>query len=433
MKEISVFSNDLLQDHQLCFIHIPKTAGTSFTDVLYSIVGREKLLQIFPEVLAGYQKPDYDINDFACLAGHFPFEIYKLINKTPLFLTFLREPIARSVSSFQQYRRVNVDAPFIKQLPGYAAYQQLDSMTLEDFIHHPLFTDAINNLQTRMLGLSIHSKVRSLTDLHLKISNDRNFSLELAKERIEQFMFVGIQEEFQMSLEIATYQFGLFPLRDIPKLNISQEKMQTTNLPDAMLNQLHELNSLDIELYDFGLKLFRERYSQMITKITPADGTKKRPMVELLAKAHWERKDQSQGLRYQPDLSYPKQGWYPIEVVENEQWMWSGPENISSIDLPVNRSINLRVHFQVRHALNHTDIENLELRVDGQNIKLTHTVENWIHHFTGIIPADAHTTYAPSHFSFYINETIYPQGLTADSPGARLLGFALSWMEIEAM
>src|ERR1700752_442026 len=208
-----LFDRNSLNGYLLCFVHIPKTAGSSFTDVLITVIGQDKFRILLPDILHGLKEPDFDINHYNGISGHFPYEISELISKPVLFLTFLRDPLSRSLSHFKEFQRMNINDPWIKKSENYHYYEQMGQMTFEDFVEHPFFGEQISNLETRTLGLLIDHPIHQLKEvMPINKAEDRFFSLELAKERLEQFAFIGIQEKFQESLDIFSYQFGIQPV-----------------------------------------------------------------------------------------------------------------------------------------------------------------------------------------------------------------------------
>lgn len=433
MTILSRFDRNSLHRYLLCFVHIPKTAGSSFTDVLIKIIGQEKYRIILPEILHGSNEPDFDINTCNGISGHFPYEISKLISKPVLFLTFLRHPLSRIVSHFDQFQRIDLDHPSIQKSENYHYYEQVRQMTFEDFVEHPFFRTEVSNLQTRMLGLFIDRPIHQLKDvMPIDKAEDRFFSVELAKERLEQCTFFGLQENFQESLEIFSYQFGTYPVVNPPAINISSDQNQLSTVPQQIREKLLELDKLDIELYEFGQKLFKKRSEEMILRLHqehPQAGN--HSVYELLVLECYERnKIREIPYRYEFDGGYQRSGWYPVERVNGKMWSWSGPETISTIDLPLDRADNLRARFQVIHFIELDILESLELHIDDKRTHLIHILENGIHLFTGIIPANRGKKYIPTRLSFHVNRTAYPPGMTAESPDARLLGIALSWIDI---
>lgn len=263
-------------------------------------------------------------------------------------------------------------------------------------------------------------------------ADDRFFSVELAKERLEEFMFFGLQERFQESMDLFSYQFGASPITSPPTVNIASDKSELSELPEQVLEKLIEFNSLDMELYEFGQKLFTKRYDEMLAALHQ-EYIQDEPISlhEILSREFCKVNRISEiPFRYEFEPIYQRSGWHLVERNNHQQWMWSGPETTSTVDLPLDRANNVRIRFQVSHSMEPAILESLELCVDGQRIHLLRIKDGAMHIFTGIVPENPNKKYTVTQFSFHVNRTIYPPGMTAESSDARLLGFALSGIEI---
>ena len=422
---------DQINQQQLCFIHIPKTAGTSFTEILSFIVGRENLLIILPEVMNGFEALDPNINNYACITGHFTYQIHQFLNRTPIFLTFLREPLARAVSVFQEYRRIDPFATSTQRLKEPEQYSQIRQMTLEDFANHHIFGTEINNMQTRMLGIREEFPLTSIGSMHPISWTRHDFSLDLAKERLEQFCFLGIQEKFEMSMQILAYHFRLFPISNPPKLQTSVQKSSFEDLPASVINHLIELNDLDLELYDFGLKLFQNRHAEMLSKLKSKYERKGKKLStnELLAREFWQYPEHIRNVVYSLDNVQPRGGWYRVEESGNNKWMWSGPESLSWIELPLDRTIDLFANFHL-DALTTEILESLAIYADDRQLELEMDFKDGII-FKGRIPADRQKKkFSVTRFRFQLSHTSLPPGMDSETPGARLLGISLRKIDV---
>src|SRR5260370_13102886 len=110
---------DLQESDQVYFLHIPKTAGTSFTGLLQSNFEPDRvfpyhlvhfLIDASPERLATYQ----------LFTGHFFYSLHLLLPRMPIYLTFLRDPVERTISHYAQ----------IKRSPEHYMYWKVQSQSL---------------------------------------------------------------------------------------------------------------------------------------------------------------------------------------------------------------------------------------------------------------------------------------------------------------
>lgn len=235
-------------DGRFLFLHIPKTAGTSFRNMLYDVFdpnhvlpdkkalkanqGRylrlDQLVEIGPERLSRYH----------LLAGHLPFVAADLFEEPLNVMVFLRDPVARAVSNLQHVRRM-----------------EHSGLSLEEVLEMPgELTRVATNLQTRWLSFtSIDEAVSKFNTLE----PDRA-RLEKAKETLEKCAFVGITEQFDESIVLCERTFGWRFRTTGLKLNVTPPDDSGV---EKFRSRIEECVSLDMELYDHARKLFRDRSS----------------------------------------------------------------------------------------------------------------------------------------------------------------------------
>ena len=218
----------------LFFVHIPKTAGTSFREAAVAKWGKRKVLTDYGKkrhtssVVAKLIHKNGDLEAFArflekskpkLFCGHTPAWRYSEIFDRQNILTIFRDPVERVVSHYQTAVR-------------FQNYQG----TLDQFIQLPDFI----NLQ------SIYVKKCTLDD----------------------FGFVGITERYNDSLRLINHQYGL----DLPCLERNtfrtevDKKLHRDSLDAATLEKIQELNKLDIELYNKACEIFDQRFRSTFTE-----------------------------------------------------------------------------------------------------------------------------------------------------------------------
>ncbi|WP_041355175.1 sulfotransferase family 2 domain-containing protein [Nitrosococcus halophilus] len=87
----------LMGDEVVYFLHIPKTAGTSFQYYLaqYFPGGKICPAQVQAELL---QIPAHELQEYRLFAGHF-WGLQQLLDQRLALITMLREPLARAISN----------------------------------------------------------------------------------------------------------------------------------------------------------------------------------------------------------------------------------------------------------------------------------------------------------------------------------------------
>ena len=204
----------------LFFLHIPKTAGTTFQFMLENSLG---LTHCHLGHL-GYKVADQRDFDFArkcfpwmrSIAGHNLCDPMRFVAPNPFYITFLREPIARSFSEYQDN-----------------ATRGNSKLTFEAMLRAD---DAMTNIQVK--------RVAGKADL------DR------AKMNLEKFSFVGLTENFDLSLhmleKICPVKLNYGYKRKVTARDNSIRKALESD--SRMVDMAREHNRLDIELYDFAVK-----------------------------------------------------------------------------------------------------------------------------------------------------------------------------------
>jgi len=78
----------LLKDKKVFFIHIPKTVGTTFKNILYENYSEDEICPIWDESILFKNHSKYKL-----FHGHFDFDVSEKFEVKPVLITFLRDPL----------------------------------------------------------------------------------------------------------------------------------------------------------------------------------------------------------------------------------------------------------------------------------------------------------------------------------------------------
>jgi hypothetical protein len=241
----------------LVFVHIPKTAGSTFRGVLNANEpgARSRAL---PNVYKGGGGIDRgvvkrlrkgegrDLGGVALVRGHVPLGIREYLpNYLPkqrrlACFTFLREPADRMLSHYYAIR----DRHEGREEPGrYAEASLPPGATLDDALEAGLVHD---NLQTRML-CGDPEPFGEVTEEMLDRAK-RNLSEEL--------VFFGLTERFDESLVLAKRRLGLRVILYRQSGRVNPERPRGKEIPAELRRAAERLNRYDSELYRHASELF---------------------------------------------------------------------------------------------------------------------------------------------------------------------------------
>lgn len=261
VSRYTITENDVLY-----YLHIPKTAGTSFTDIIIRNFPAHSLFQpIRPYDFTHASAEAAESARF--VAGHWFYDLAPIIKRKIVYVTMLRDPVERTISQYAQIKRGTMK---------FANVQRVKSQSLLEFVKDPDNLYMYANAQTRQLGTSVPTAdmVVGLDDLKMEFFQrvldfprtraEDNALLEPALERLESFAFVGLTERFDESLEVLCDTFGWALPAKSETLNISGNR--PTDIPQEAIDIIHEHTRLDAKLYEAGKRIFENRYQQFLAE-----------------------------------------------------------------------------------------------------------------------------------------------------------------------
>lgn len=238
------------------FLHIPKNSGTTLNTII-----RENYRKIFK---VSWDKPDPNhsanillrrepsaFSECEIVRGHFPYGLHEALpSGAPYtYFTMLRDPVKRTWS---QYNYLRTDSSYINKNPELLSY--LKSLSLDTYCRadHPnvpnhTFTD---NAQVRYLSGVGDSKPFGTID---------EDDLALAKYHLDS-MYFGVMEDFDRSMLHLQQALGW------KRILYTRQKVgsiKATTPTSDEVESLKACNQFDVRLYEYGVKLFRDRTSSI--------------------------------------------------------------------------------------------------------------------------------------------------------------------------
>ena len=258
-------------ERPLYFLHIPKTAGTSLTEILERHFEAELIcpVHLWHDLLG---IPRDDLKRYRLFRGHFYSYLNQFLETDLTHLTILRDPVKRSISHFDHVCRD----------PEHYFHRKASSQTLMEFVSDPVTRPMIENFQTRAIaqdldprpiavGLS-RASLEALTLERLYVSTMPSVSattlLARAKTRLDKYAFVGLVERFEDSIRLICAVLGLPQVDRLPALNVSSNRSDREAIPPETLALIREHTRLDAALYQYAQSLFETRLRQIGQKET---------------------------------------------------------------------------------------------------------------------------------------------------------------------
>jgi hypothetical protein len=231
-------------------LHIPKTAGTSLREALATQFPEERICPERFDNLAAW--PVEKLEQFEFFAGHFSYNTLSRIPGELSIVTMLREPRSRLLSDYyfaksHTWDHINRNAPKLalaKRLP------------LSEYFKYLRREIRVVSPMVVMLGAG---------------------DLDLAKRNLENMTAVGLSESADDSLRNITWRFGLKPMLEMPRLNVTGERVsdpafektppEREELTDQTRQLIDAITEKDRILYDHAKRIFERQLRECDRKL----------------------------------------------------------------------------------------------------------------------------------------------------------------------
>jgi hypothetical protein len=215
-----------------CFLHVPKSGGSSVISSLRSTLGESGL---FHANESRYQQGPLAVllNRYPVVAGHFSFaQISDGLLADTFFFTFLREPVDRVLSLYYYYRRQD---PARRRDERVAQAQDVD---LEPFIESVSERPSPwSNWQTFLFSGATDSEQPAEALLPAALSN------------LERMDFVGVHDDVDRGFARLCELRGWPAESTLPHENATGDRLRPQELPRDLLARLAALNDCDSVLF----------------------------------------------------------------------------------------------------------------------------------------------------------------------------------------
>jgi hypothetical protein len=228
----------------LIFMHIPKTAGRSFSTLLNRQYPADSIFELYgyddaiPAAAARLKSMDAaEKARIRLIRGHYAFGLHQHLDQPATYITFLRDPVERVISLYHYLLRDGAHP-----LHDWLLRERI---SLEAFAGNAAMSHLTNVQAQYLSGLKEEYNA----------ANPDPALLPLAVQNMQEHCVVGLVEEFDRSLMVMAKQFGWRHVT-YERRNVTQGRVRTSTLPGRVVDLIQERNQLDIALYEIAKEQF---------------------------------------------------------------------------------------------------------------------------------------------------------------------------------
>jgi hypothetical protein len=211
----------------LIFSHIPKTGGLTMRKIIDQHFAPHQIYK-YPahhEARTLSLVPPSKISHIRCVYGHCRFGVHRHFDRPFQYITMLRDPLKRIISSYY----------FIRSSPSNKLHEKVKKMSLEEYVFS----------RDSRINLPLHNHQTRF------ISGKNDPDIKLAMENIRKhYVFIGITEMYPESVFMLNRLMG-WKHKPYSKENITKNKPKKIPLSDRAIKHIKEQNALDYQIYEY--------------------------------------------------------------------------------------------------------------------------------------------------------------------------------------
>ena len=229
----------LRRKRMLVSIHIPKTGGTTFNEILRANFRKVLAISGQQGILDFLRMSSAERSSYAATAGHMPFGIHRYVTVPCEYIVFLREPVDHTISGYYYMRRT----------PSNPQYERGRTMSLREYVESAVWP--INdNMQTRWLSDLDWAEAAHRGPSGMECSSPCSREhLRQAQANLDRCDFVGLFDRFEESVRLCCERFHL-TCTTISRLNATVERPAVVDVDPEVVAVIRERRRFDIELYE---------------------------------------------------------------------------------------------------------------------------------------------------------------------------------------
>lgn len=240
---------ETMSDQLLIFLHIPKTAGSTFHALLNKRYSPRRTHNVFgsrysePEIADFFARSEEIASGIDLLKGHMPFGLHRSVDRPCQYISVLRDPVDRVVSQYF-YIKKNSHNPLHEVVEG-------GNLSIAEFVESGIAV-GMNNGQCRFLNGDLDE---------FPFNGDHSELYQRAIANVDNyFIWLGITERFDESVLVLSDILGWETEPYYIRENISPNRKPVNQIDPVQLDIVRRYNQYDSMLY----QLANERLNQEI-------------------------------------------------------------------------------------------------------------------------------------------------------------------------